>query len=150
MNNEEVKLNILLDILKEKISLLNVIQNICDNQKTILESTEKSAEILHFFKETALEKQKSIDKILSLDESFNNTYDQLKDLFNDRAKSLGYRSKIKEIQNGISEVEFITDSIKSLESSNDIVVSKLRKTKNQPSKHSLVKMKNIYGNINKK
>lgn len=149
MNNEYIKLNILQDILEEKNTLLNTVQNICDNQKTILESLEKTDEILHLFKETTQEKQKSIDKILSLDESFNNTFEQIHHIFQDRNVSLGYKIEIKKMQDKISKIEQLTEKIKNIESANDILVNNLRKVKNNVSKHSLSKMNNIYSKVKK-
>ncbi|MFV0520218.1 MAG: hypothetical protein ACK5LY_08075 [Lachnospirales bacterium] len=146
MEKADVKLNILIDILYDKIQNLNLILNICINQETILLSQEKNIEILNFFKETAKEKQNSIDKILMLDSSFNSTYDQVSDVFKDRNLSLAYKPSIVKIQNLISQIEDLTEKIKNFEKSNDTLIAKIKPYKKSPTKQSYTRLQNLYNN----
>ncbi len=126
MNNINLKLNILLDTLKEKQDALITILNLCENQTTVLSSDQKTKEVLDFFKSLAQEKQKLIDKVLNLDIAFNNNYTSIESFFTSSDMSEDLKVLIREMQKNIQEIEQLTKTIKEQEAKNDFVISQMK------------------------
>ncbi len=126
MSNTNIKLNILLDILKEKYELLVIISNICENQNTVLKSKNKTKETLSLFEELAQEKQVKINKVLDLDTAFSANYDSIENVLENSNLQNELKLIIKEIQSYILKVENESQNITNLEKQNDLCIVEIK------------------------
>lgn len=99
MDNFEVQLKVLFDILVKKKQALTQILNISENQETILLSKMESTEISNFFVAMNEEKQGLIDEVIKSDDLFQNIFDSIKDVFEDKAKE--FKTDVANLQSEI-------------------------------------------------
>ncbi len=142
---ENIKLNLLLDMLKEKEEKLEIISNITQNQETIIKSNNKSPETLSLFKSLSKEKQLVIDKVLSIDTAFSSNYSTVEHIFKLQNIPDELKPIIKQMQSSISTIDILTNDIKKREKQNDINIEQLKFNSNT-SNTSMTnkKLKNLY------
>lgn len=142
---ENIKLNLLLDMLKEKEEQLQIISNITQNQETIIKSNNKSTETLSLFKALSKEKQLVIDKVLSIDTAFSSNYSSIEHIFTLQSIPDDLKPIIKEMQTSISTIDLLTNEIKRREKENDVNIEQLKFVSNV--NNSIVankKLKDLY------
>lgn len=126
MEDFKIKLNLVIDILREKNSKLKTLAIITENQGTVLGSSQKTSESVEMLTQLIEEKQKLIDEILGYDDVFLKTYDQIKDEFEKEEVRKLYRDEILEMQELIVSISEGNEKIIVLERSNDEIVKSLR------------------------
>ncbi len=125
MNEFEIRLHLLIDILDKKCETLNIILNLTENQGTILQSDNKTHEVLEMFREVTAEKQRLIDEILYMDTAFNKSYELIKHNFSIPTVVQSNRSNILKMQGLITDISNITTSLELSERNNDDISTKL-------------------------
>ncbi len=126
MQDFKIKLNLIIDILREKNSKLNTLAVITENQGTILESREKSKESVAMLSELIDEKQKIIDEVLGYDDVFLKKYEEIKGEFDNEEVRRANREEILEMQELIISINDNNEKVITLEKANDEIVKKLR------------------------
>ncbi len=126
MQDFKIKLNLIIDILREKKSKLNTLAIITENQGTILESREKSKESVTMLTELIEEKQKIIDEVLGYDDVFLKKYEEIKGEFDSEEVRRANRDAILEMQELIISINESNEKVITLERANDEIVKRLR------------------------
>ncbi len=126
MQEFNFKLNLIIDILREKNSKLQNLAIITENQGTILSASEKSRESVQMLTTLIEEKQKLIDEILGYDDVFLNKYEEIKENFDDENVRREYRESILEMQELIVAINNSNEKVVALEKANDNIVKGLR------------------------
>ncbi len=126
MQDFKIKLNLIIDILREKNSKLKTLAIITENQGTILESQEKSKESITMLTELIEEKQKIIDEVLGYDDVFLKKYEEIKSEFDSEEVRRANRDEILEMQELIVSINDNNEKVITLERANDEIVKKLR------------------------
>ena len=86
MDNFAVQLKVMFNILTKKRQALTQILTISENQETILVSKMDAEEISAFFVAMNDEKQHLIDEVIKTDDMFQDMFNGIKDVFEERAK----------------------------------------------------------------
>ncbi len=126
MQEFNFKLNLIIDILREKNAKLQNLAIITENQGTILGAAEKSRESVEMLTTLIEEKQKLIDEILGYDDVFLNKYEEIKENFDDENIRRQHRDQILEMQELIVAINNSNEKVISLEKANDNIVKGLR------------------------
>ncbi len=126
MEDFKLKLNLIIDILREKNTKLQTLAIITENQGTVLESKEKSKETMEMLTNLIDEKQKLIDEILRFDDVFLKKYEEIKDFFDVEEIRRENREAILEMQELIVAINEGNDKVITLERANDEIARKLR------------------------
>ncbi len=126
MQEFNFKLNLIIDILREKNSKLQNLAIITENQGTILSAAEKSRESVQMLTTLIEEKQKLIDEILGYDDVFLNKYEEIKENFDDESIRRQHRDQILEMQELIVSINVSNEKVVALEKANDNIVKNLR------------------------
>ena len=125
-NKFAIQLNILEEILKNKLEALDSIINIIDNTQNLLESKdyENMARLREIMMELGKEKQNWIDKVLEADESFQNIFSRIEQEFKEKAKN--YKEQAQSIQKYISVVLEKDVIIRAKENSLKLTLEKIK------------------------
>ncbi len=126
MQEFNFKLNLIIDILREKNAKLQNLAIITENQGTILSASEKSRESVQMLTTLIEEKQKLIDEILGYDDVFLSKYEDIKENFDDEDLRRGHRDSILEMQELIVSINANNEKVIALEKANDNIVKGLR------------------------
>lgn len=126
MENFKIKIKLITDILKEKKEKLHRLAIITENQGTVLESKEKTAETVSMLTELINEKQKIIDEILSYDDVFLKIYEEIKIELNNEKVRHNNRDEILEMQELILNINESNEKVIVLERANDEIVNGLK------------------------
>lgn len=122
MDSLEYNINVMLDLLSRKKSILAQIYNITDNQANLLLSGQDSPEMNVFFNAMSDEKQKIIDEVVSLDDTFQAKFDECKDAF--EAQAQFYKPLVELLQQQIREIMDLDANIRWLEESNRMLADR--------------------------
>ncbi len=128
MQDFKIKLNLIIDILREKNTKLKTLAVITENQGTILESREKSKESVGMLSHLIEEKQRLIDEVLGYDDVFLKKYEEIKSEFDKEEVRRANRDAILEMQELIVEINENNDKVIVLEKANDEIVKNLKNT----------------------
>lgn len=126
MQTFEIKLKLILDILKEKKEKLQRLAIITENQGTVLEAKEKTSETVNILTELISEKQRLIDEILGYDDVFLKYYEEIKHELNNENIRRDNRDTILKMQELIIQVNESNEKVIVLERANDSKVEKLK------------------------
>lgn len=118
-------LDFLINVLKEKESLMEKTRNITENQNIIIASQDTYGETKDLFREMNKEKQILIDAILEKDSAFQNAFSEIDQDFEQIA--LDYREKVIAIQKLIESVLKIDEEIRSAERKNKAILDSRKK-----------------------
>lgn len=129
MDNFEVQLKVLFDILVKKKQALSQILSISENQETILISKMESAEISNFFIAMNDEKQGLIDEVIKSDDLFQNIFEGIKDVFEEKAKE--YKTEVANLQSEIKVLIEMDTKIRLQEEKNKSHLARINKTANK-------------------
>lgn len=136
MNNS---LNVLADSLDIKLEVLGNIQKYTEEQKAVFETEFPDIEE---FDRLVDEKDALVDKLISLDEGFENLYREVADGLKDNMEK--YSVQIKQLQEKISRITEISASIQTQEARNKKMIEEYFAKERQGIKKSRVSSKAAY------
>lgn len=116
MDNQEIKMDLLIDVLNKKAKLLDNIFNITANQQALLKNSCNTLEIKNLYLEMGKEKQILIDNTIKSDKIFNNIFEGVSSNLNQCSSK--YKDKFKLMQSLIKAITDIDYKIRVLESQN--------------------------------
>lgn len=147
MNNNNSYINLMIDSLEKKVSVLERITEVNERQKKIATESNFDMDALDA---TVEEKGKLVDEINKLDEGFESLYARVRDaLQEDKAQ---YADKIVIMQKLIQRIVELTTSIeadeKRIKANVDSQFSKIKQTVKETRKNSKM-VSNYYKNMSK-
>ena len=147
MNNNNSYINLMIDSLEKKVSVLERITEVNERQKKIVTDSDFDMDALDA---TVEEKGKLVDEINKLDEGFESLYARVRDaLQEDKAQ---YADKIVIMQKLIQRIVELTTSIeadeKRIKANVDSQFSKIKQTVKETRKNSKM-VSNYYKNMSK-
>lgn len=147
MNNNNSYINLMIDSLEKKVSVLERITEVNERQKKIVTDSDFDMDALDA---TVEEKGKMVDEINKLDEGFESLYARVRDaLQEDKAQ---YADKIVIMQKLIQRIVELTTSIeadeKRIKANVDSQFSKIKQTVKETRKNSKM-VSNYYKNMSK-
>ena len=147
MNNNNSYINLMIDSLEKKVSVLERITEVNERQKKIVTDSDFDMDALDT---TVEEKGKLVDEINKLDEGFESLYARVRDaLQEDKAQ---YADKIVIMQKLIQRIVELTTSIeadeKRIKANVDSQFSKIKQTVKETRKNSKM-VSNYYKNMSK-
>lgn len=116
MDNQETKMDLLIDVLNKKAKLLDNILNITINQQTLLKNSSNTMDMKNLYLEMNIEKQNLIDNTIKSDTVFNSIFENISTKL--KHYSDEYKEKFKVMQSLIKIITNIDCKIRVLESQN--------------------------------
>jgi flagellar biosynthesis/type III secretory pathway chaperone len=118
---EQNYVNIMIDSLRKKITILDSIIRKNDEQRQIVEAQTTDWDA---FDRNADEKSELIDKMEELDQGFDSLFSKVKDLLESPSGKQTYSSQIREMQFLITQITEKSVAIQSAESRNKSLIEK--------------------------
>ena len=131
MNQFLLRLRILNTILENKISVLNQILNITENQQTVLSAGSSDEMIMDLYSGMVDEKQKLIDTINESDKVFEKTFKEISPDFETEAPK--HAGLVARMQDGIKRATALDVRIRVQESRNNAARRTIVKVKDNKS-----------------
>lgn len=147
MSNVNTRLDILIDVLDQKLKSLKELLNYTNKQTKILEAEEFD---LSAFNKIISKKQEYIDKIINMDDGFKATYEQIKGYID--ANPELYKEKIRIMKKAIVEIGDLGIAITVQEGRNKNLFeekARLERNKMKEFRKSKRTVTNYYSNLNK-
>ena len=119
MNNVKTYVDILIDSLKKKIEILNLIKEINSSQKNIVSKKEFDDTM---WEKTLDEKAELIERLQELNNGFESVYDRVRGELSDNSSE--YKEEIGQLKNLISKITDLSMDIQTEEKRNSELVTK--------------------------
>lgn len=147
MNNINIQLELLLEVLGKKISLMEEIKTLTEDQKRLLENESFDFDT---FNKLMNHKQIGIDKIIDLDEGFQITFSNIRSSIEAQPKL--YKTKIEQMKEYIKRIGELGITITVQEERNKTKFAEKSIQEKNKVKEFRVNKKNVanyYANINR-
>ena len=124
MSPFEIKMDMLISSLQEKNNILNTILNITENQAQLID-IDKDEEMWAIFVQMNDGKQEHIDRVIELDNIFQNIFETISDKFEDNAREIP--KKTTDLQALINESLELDIKIRAAEQKNKSELSRFKR-----------------------